>query len=210
MYLWEYHGALASATRNTGIMLVCAVIPYIIVEYIKQNEGNKFNIKELFLYVLKKPKLIMGICLVPLGLFIHMLYLHLKIGDGLAFVHIQRAWGEGEGTIFEVIFKALKSIQDYRFYHAIWAIWGVISVYHLFKAKRYDEAVLSLILLAIPLSVKIQSIPRYIIGSFFPVVSMCDMIEKKNRFEISVFLIMAVIMECILYSDWIISAPYLC
>lgn len=191
-------------------MLVFAVIPYIIVEYIKQNEGKKLNVKELFLFILKKPKLIMGISLVPLGLFIHMLYLHLKIGDGLAFVHIQRAWGEGEGTIFEVVFKALRSLQDNRFYHAIWAIWGSISVYHLFKTKRYDEAVVSLILLTIPLSVKIQSIPRYIIGSFFPVVSMCDMIEKKNRFEISVFLIMAVIMEYILYSDWIASASYLC
>lgn len=158
------------------------------MQYLKQNEGKKFSIKELFIYVKDRPKLIMGACLVPLGLFSYMAYLYLKTGDGLAFIHIQRAWGGGEHTIFEVIFDALKSIQDFNFYHAIWAIWGFVSVYHLFKDKRYDEALVSLILLIIPLSIKIQSIPRYLVGSFFPVVSMCDMIEKKNNFEIGTFL----------------------
>ncbi len=191
-------------------MLVFAVITHIIFEYIKQNSENKFSIKELVLYVLKKPKLVMGICIIPLGLFIYMTYLYLKVGDGLAFVHIQRAWGKSFGNIFYVIFDALTSRGYAGFCHALWAIWGFISAYHLFKQKRFDEAVLSLIFVVIPLSVKIQSIPRYLIGSFFPVLSMCDMVSEKNSIEIGSFFTMAIIMEYTLYSDWIVSAQYLC
>ncbi len=202
-------GALASATRNTGIMLVFAIIPYIIVKYIKQKGEDRFSVKELFFYIIKQPKFVLGVCLIPLGLFIFMLYLYFKTGDGLAFVHIQRAWGTGDGNIWDVVYQALKNIQGAGFYHAIWAIWGFISVYHLLKNKRYDEATITLILIAIPLSVKMQSFPRYLIGSFFPVVSMCDMLENKNKIELGAFLIMAMIMEYILYSDWIAGASYL-
>lgn len=190
-------------------MLVFAVIPHVIMKYIEQKGDKKFNIKDLFFYVLKQPKLILGTCLVPLGLFIYMLFLHLRAGDGLAFVHIQKAWGIEREGIFTKLYNALKNIQGYSFYLSLWAIWGIISVYHFFKNKRYDEAVLNLIFVFIPLSVRIASIPRYLIGSFLPVVAMCDMLEKKNKVEIGAFLILAVVMSGILYRDWLIVAPYL-
>lgn len=161
-------GAFASSTRNTGVMLVFAVVIHVIMKYIKEKGENKFSIKDLFFYVIKNPKLILGTCLVPLGLFIYMLFLHLKVGDGLAFVHIQKAWGVEDIGILERLYKALSDIQSYGFYLALWAIWGIISVYHLFKNKRYDEAVLTLILVLIPLSVRIASIPRYLIRKLFP------------------------------------------
>lgn len=102
-------GAISSATRNTGIMLVFATIPYIIVKYIKEQKcESKFSIKDLFFYVIKKPKFIFGICLVPLGLFLFMLFLFFKTGDGLAFVHIQRAWGIYDTNILENILNRIK------------------------------------------------------------------------------------------------------
>ena len=202
-------GALASATRNTGIMLVFAIIPHVIVKYIEVKGDNKFSIKDLMAYVFKQPKLILGTCLVPAGLFLFMLYLYFKVGDGLAFVHIQRAWGINDSNFIMIIYRAIKDIGSGNFYLAIWAIWGIISIYHLIKNKRYDEGILTLILVLTPLSVRINSIPRYLIGSFFPVVSMCDMIENKNKFEIISFLMLAMLMSVILYRDWIIAAPYL-
>ena len=138
-----------------------------------------------------------------------MLYLYLKVGDGLAFVHIQRAWGIYDSNFVITIYRALKDIQSENFYFAIWSIWGIISIYHLFKNKRYDEGIVTLILVITPLSVRINSIPRYLIGSFFPVVSMCDMIENKNKIEITSFLALAIILSVILYRNWIIAAPYL-
>lgn len=56
---------------------------------------------------------------------------------------------------------------------------------------------------------RLASIPRYLIGSFFPVVSVCDMMEKKNNFEIAAFLVLALILSFILYKDWISAAAYL-
>lgn len=96
-------GAISSATRNTGVMLVFAIIPYVIVKYINQKGENKFSIKDLFFYVIKQPKLVFGTCLVPLGLFVFMLFLYFKTGDGLAFVHIQRAWGITDTNFLETI-----------------------------------------------------------------------------------------------------------
>lgn len=190
-------------------MLVFAIVPYVIVKYIKEKQENKFSIKDLFFYIIKQPKLVFGTCLVPLGLFLFMLFLYFKTGDGLAFVHIQRAWGITDTIFLKTIISGLKDIPNCGFYLSLWAIWGVISVYHLFKTKRFDEGILTLILLVTPLSVRLASIPRYLIGSFFPVVTMCDMIENKNKFEIACFLGLALILSCILYKDWIFAAGYL-
>lgn len=163
-------GALASATRNTGIMLVFALIPYCIERYLQDSsrKGERRSFRGFLASVFSRPALVLGTCLVPFGLFSFMLYLYFKTGDGLAFVHIQRAWDLSDGNIFSTIYLGLQSFTNPGFYLTLWALEGIVSVYLLFKHKRFDEALVTMIFLVIPLSVRLNSIPRYLIGSFSP------------------------------------------
>ncbi len=83
-------GAALSATRVTGVLMAFAVLVYVICKHVKEKRGNVIVfIKE----TLQNHRLILGVCLIPLGLFLYMLYLKNLTGDAFAFMHIQKAWG---------------------------------------------------------------------------------------------------------------------
>jgi hypothetical protein len=72
-------GALASATRVTGILLL---IPFV-YEYARYSNFSwrKADVRGFI-----------GLALIPLGLLTYMVYLHSTVGDALAFGHYQAAW----------------------------------------------------------------------------------------------------------------------
>lgn len=84
-------GALASATRNIGVMLVFAIAAKYTMDFIGF-QGRK-TIGGYFGTSFKNYKLVLGTALIPFGLFAYMAFLGYRMGDPLAFVHIQRAWG---------------------------------------------------------------------------------------------------------------------
>ena len=75
-YLAGAVGALASATRNPGILLLLALLVLYYERY-----GFRFNWK------------LLGLMLVPTGLLSYMLFLHHITGNAFAAVEILRAWG---------------------------------------------------------------------------------------------------------------------
>lgn len=70
-------GALASATRNMGIMCVFAVAAHYLTDYMK---NNKFRVKTLITNLFSNPPLLLGTVLIPAGLFSYMLYLYCLTG----------------------------------------------------------------------------------------------------------------------------------
>lgn len=72
-------GALASATRVTGILLL---VPYV-YEYARY---SNFSWRKL------DPQGLAGLALIPVGLLAFMLYLWHTVGDAFAFGHFQSAW----------------------------------------------------------------------------------------------------------------------
>lgn len=73
------YGALASATRVTGVLLLLPLA----YEY---GRSCNFSPRRMIGSGLA------GLALVPTGLLAFMLYLHLTVGDALAFSHYQAAW----------------------------------------------------------------------------------------------------------------------
>jgi hypothetical protein len=71
-------GALASATRVTGILLL---LPFL-YDYARD---RNFSVRNL-------DRGVIGLLLVPVGLLLFMLYLGRTVGDPLAFSHSQMAW----------------------------------------------------------------------------------------------------------------------
>lgn len=93
-------GAFLSATRNIGVLAVFAVLFYIIQRHVKEKRGG---FKSFLVEVLSDYKLLLGVFLTPLGLFLYMLYLRFHVGDALAFMHIQKAWGRSVGDTLSAL-----------------------------------------------------------------------------------------------------------
>lgn len=174
-------GALLSATRNMGVMLVFAVAAQYTAEYLKRDDKS---ITGYFVTAFKKPDFLLGISLIPAGLFSYMTYLKRLTGDYLAFAHIQVAWGrENSNPILKLIketLKALLHLDKFNFYFCAWAGVAILISIYLAIEKRYYEAILGIIFILIPLSSGFQSIPRYIVGSFVFALGFIDILNKIN------------------------------
>jgi hypothetical protein len=90
-------GALASATRVTGVLL----LPALLALHWQQRRR-----------VLPRAADALGLLLVPAGLLSFMLYLYLITGDALAFKDIQPAWGRHPSWFWQPLLDFLISPAD--------------------------------------------------------------------------------------------------
>ena len=81
-------GALLAATRTVGVLFVFAILAEAAIELWRALP----RLRSLLPDLLRRPDIVLGLLLVPLGVFAFMVWLHAVTGDALAFVHIQRAW----------------------------------------------------------------------------------------------------------------------
>ena len=95
--------ALLSATRVTGVLMGIAILVSAIAD--QRRDGTPW--RQIPGRLLPDADLVLGLCLAPLGLFCYMAYLQLLSGDGLAFLHIQRAWGRDVGQPLSALWQAL-------------------------------------------------------------------------------------------------------
>lgn len=202
-YLWMgVAGAFLSATRNTGIMIVFAVAVQVIEDYCQQ-EKEKKSVGGFLKYGFSEWKLVLGTCLIPLGMFAYMAYLGVILGDPLAFLHVQVAWGGGSSNPISVIIEGLTSGNMIFFYLACWGIAGFLLLLYLLKEKRWSEACLAAIFWFIPLSVRLYSIPRYLIGSGVFVFAAGDFLAKrKSRF--SRVLAVGILVVSLIINAWFV------
>lgn len=80
---------------------------------------------------------VLALLLVPLGLFSYMLFLHLHVGDALAFKNIQIAWARIPGNPITVIFNALSQGNTYQRNCGFLALLGLLTGLFLYKKKFY-------------------------------------------------------------------------
>ncbi len=139
--------ALLSATRLVGIsaFLICIICGQ---KKIIQGECRR--------------NIILGILIAPLGLALFMSYLYFKVGDALAFSHIQVAWNRIPENPFHHISSGLsgKGLLKY---------WSLLSMSAIalgvwFAVKRNMAfSVFTLFCTLIPLSTGLWAMPRYIL-----------------------------------------------
>ena len=194
-------GALASATRNLGVLLVFAVAVQYTSDYLRRGSGKSlWNYwKEAF----KNYRLVLGVALIPLGLFGFMVFLWYKMGDPLSFAHIQYAWGEHESSLQEVI-KALTGRGTRRkIYFALVGIFGLIGSIHLARTKRWGESVMGVLFILVPFSVRTTSLPRYVMGAYLPVLGWTDVFCKQKAKWLGIILIILALLEYVLFYWWL-------
>jgi len=92
-------GAALAATRTVGVLFVFALLTEAVLELRQRIAGE----------LPKRPDIVLGLLLAPLGLFAFMAWLYLVTGDALAFLHIQRGWDRESTSPALALWSALTS-----------------------------------------------------------------------------------------------------
>lgn len=174
-------GAMASATRNTGVFIVFAVPVWCIQQYLREEDPlHKKSLPGLIRWVAQKPRLILGTFLMPLGLFVYMQYLYLHLGDGLAFMNVQWAWGKVVGNPIKNLWQGLINIGTYDFFQATCTMVVLYLLLHQVLRRRL-ETVLTTLFILIPLSTTVGGMTRYTLCSFPVLLELSYVLQKKER-----------------------------
>jgi len=177
-------GAVLTATRVVGI----ALVPALIVEVWLQKRKNK----KLSLFW---P--IVGILLVPLGLFAYMYYLKITTGDPLGFFHSVSIFGQQRSSslvllpqvFYRYLFKVLPNL-NYDYFPVVFStfleiiaaiVFLVLTIVSFFKLRLSYAFYLAAGYLIPTLSGSFSSLPRYVLVLFPGFILMAVWLSKKSR-----------------------------
>lgn len=190
-------GAFASATRVNGVLLLPALL-----------------ILSWQMYRSLQIKKILGLLLVPVGLWAYMLYSWWACGDPFAFRTAVAAWGRKPDFLLTAFFKYLihphTIIEPWNFHllNAASALLCLICVYFLIRRREWALAAYGFLAMFMPLSSGIlQSMDRYALV-VFPMYMALAMVAQSERVETTiryVFITILAIMTALFAANYTIA-----
>lgn len=198
--------AALSATRIVGVFIVFAILWEVWVEH--RRAGGTW--RTFIPATLKRPDLVLTFALAPLGLFAYMLFLHLHIGDALAFQHVQRAWGRPSGVPPVFIWNGLMNFPA----EGIWptppqrlafaALVGYALVLGLFFTRRVGMGLYAGIALTLPLFAGLASMTRFVAGMAPLSLLVADLLARRRwSFGLGlVFILLGAWFGALGWLDW--------
>lgn len=183
-----------SATRIVGVFIVFAIL----VEVWRAHREAGGTWRDFVPTVLRRPDVVLAFALAPVGLFAYMLYLHLTIGDGLAFQHVQRAWGRPFGLPPVFVYNALTSWPAQGFVPTASQVLGITTVigYALIVVmlwrRKFAMATYSTIALTLPLFAGMASMLRFVAG-LAPMAIMLATLAAKRTWSFWLLLALLVV-----------------
>lgn len=186
--------AALSATRIVGVFIVFAILWEVWVMH-RERGGRLIDFLPT---VLREPRLVLVFAVAPLGLFAYMLFLHLHIGDALAFQHVQRAWGRPTGLPPVFIWNGLASVPQEGWWPTAsqWlggaAVLGYVLVGALFLTRRTGMGIFALIALTLPLFAGLASMIRFVVGLAPMPLVLADLVGRtRTGFVIGLLVMLA-------------------
>lgn len=131
-------------------------------------------------------KVISGALLIPLGLALFMIFLHFRMGDALAFSHVQRAWMREPGNPFTHLIDGFISGERLIVFWAAMTLAALLAAVYLAYRKRMELAVFSALCTLIPLSTALWSIPRYIWWQAPILLVVAELTSKKRSWMVAI------------------------
>jgi len=157
--------ALLSATRIVGVFMVFPIVIQMFMDH-RRAGGTLLSFPR---HLLGRPDLLLAIFLAPVGLFAYMLFLHLLLGDGFAFAHVQRAFGRTMNWPFLFLWDGLVSFPREGWWptapqiSAVTVLLGLgLSLWLFFGRRQYGVATFCLIAIILPIFSGLASTVRYI------------------------------------------------
>ena len=177
-------GCLLSATRSTGVLIVFSIAIYYLT--------NKYNLKKNWIAVLKDAlkdyNLVLGVSMIPMGLFAYMSYLWKLTGDSLAFVRIQKAWGRSDVSFLNLLQQFLFNEKKSYIYFVVFALFSIIIVVYAICKHHSYEIVTPAAILAIQCRSSFLCIPRYMISTGLFWIVVVELIVKHCTNRVQKFL----------------------
>ena len=161
-------GAVLSATRVPGLLFA---VPYLVA--VIRNRGD---IRRDW------PRMVLGAVLLPLGIALFALSLSSIVGDGLAFEHVQVAWGRSLDNPIEVLWLGLLDGG----WSAIDAVIGIaaiaVSVWFIVR-REYEYGMFLLFATVIPISEGLLSLPRFVFWQVPMLYGIVRFLHGRRRTE---------------------------
>lgn len=196
--------ALLSATRIVGVFASLSIGVQALMDWRKKTGSWRGVIPGL----LGQPQLVLAIFIAPLGLFVYMAFLHYWMGDGLAFSHVQRAWGRMVGNPAVYLWRGLTTAPgEGQWLHnsqilALAAVAGLALTAILAWRRRWPAVVFALFCILIPLAAGLASMLRFMAG-MAPLTITLMTILGRNR------VIFALSLVALLAGAWFTTLAWL-
>jgi len=179
-------GALASATRFSGVLL----LPALVVLYFESGRDRPRKLGPELAWLL----------IIPSGLVAFMAYLHAITGDALAFVKSQAAWSRRPGFFLTPLYDYLANPAeivakwDFRTLNFVAAVMVVVCAVVLFKRRQFALATYSILSVVLTLSsTLLQSQARYAMV-VFPVYLVLGVAGRNDKVDQVLRLIFIVLL----------------
>jgi Gpi18-like mannosyltransferase len=179
-------GALASATRTTGVLL----LPALAVLYWEMYRPLRLR---------PFPKDALALLLVPGGLLSFMVYLQATTGNAFAFKDAMAAWGRKAGFFLTPLFEYLRQPAeiaahwDFRLLNFLAVIIALACGVALLKRRQFALAVYSLLTVLVALSsALLQSQTRYAMV-VFPMYMVLATVGRRRNTDQSIRVIFLVL-----------------
>ena len=179
-----------SATRIVGVFIVFAILVEVWLDH--RERGGSW--RDFIPAVLRRPDLLLGFALAPFGLFAYMAFLHLHMGDALAFQHVQRAWGRPFGLPPVFVWNAPKAgwLPTPSQLLGVTTVLAYVLCAVLIVRKRFAMATYSLIALTLPLFAGMASMLRFVSGLAPMPLLLCELLGRNRIvFAIALLLMLA-------------------
>jgi len=164
-------GALLAATRTVGVLFVFAILAEAIIELRKRFIGE----------LPRRPDIVLGLLLAPLGLFAFMVWLYLVTGDALAFAHIQRAWDREIVNPATALWAALTSpagqTRDAPLL-AVSSVAGLLLCGVLAWKRQFPAALFCALCLVLALTNGVESMLRFVAALAPLGIVLCQLLAR--------------------------------
>ena len=183
-------GALASATRVNGVLL----LPALAVLYWQRARRGGVSLSAL------------ALLLVPLGLAAYMLYLHWLTGNALAFRDAQVSWDRGSGMFWRPLVDYVKHFREmavpwnFKLLNFAAAMLGFSCTVSLARRREWALALFGLLALVLPLSSQsLQGMDRYVMLIFpvFMVLARWGARPKLDQLMSALFVALLALMAAL-------------
>lgn len=198
---------LLSATRIVGVFMAVAMLAQLVADHVAARRPMRSFVPEM----LKRPDILLGLLLAPLGAFVYMAFLRWWMGDGLAFLHVQRAWARAYGNPLIFIWEALTSFPKDSWIPtapeqlAAAVITGFVLTALLFRRRLWAGGTFSLIALVVPLFAGMASTLRFT-AALAPVAILAMKLLAANRIVFAVALLVFLAADYFVTMNWISGA----
>ncbi len=165
-------GGLLSATRVVGLLIA---IPYLVSVL-----RNRHSLRRGW------PSMLLGLLLIPAGITLFALYLRARMGDGLAFEHVQVAWARSLDDPIEVLRLGFKAGA----WDAVFASIGLLSLLMsalLIVRREYEYGLLLLATTIIPIAEGLLSLPRFVFWQMPLLYGIVRILHGRRWLEIAYF-----------------------